>query len=207
MKAERARSAAFSDNRDRCIPSTARSTSVRIAVPAITKIASASIVSRSSAARRARPIVGRGVTAHPHSGWVTQQARNLAIEDRLSGVRFLVHDRDSKFSAPFDEVFRTEGARVIRSPVRAPKANAVAERWGGTVRRECLDHVLIFGAGHLEHVLNDYVAHYNHSRPHRALDLASPTRSDQPDRPVELGDVGRHDVLGGLIHEYFIDAA
>ena len=148
-----------------------------------------------------------GVTAHPDSGWVTQQARNLAIEDRLSGVRLLIHDRDSKFTRPFDEVFRTEGARVIRSPVRAPKANAVAERWGGTVRRECLDHVLIFGAGHLEHVLKDYVAHYNHSRPHRALDLASPTRSDQPDRPVELGDVGRHDVLGGLIHEYFIDAA
>src|SRR5205823_13510018 len=111
-----------------------------------------------------------GVTAHPDSGWVTQQARNLGVEDRLENVGFLVHDRDSKFTRPFDEVFRTEGARVIRSPVRAPTANAVAELWVGTVRRECLDHVLIFGAGHLEHVLKDYVAHYNQSRPHRALD-------------------------------------
>src|SRR5205823_10430244 len=104
---------------------------------------------------------------------------------------------------PFDDVFRTERAQVIRSPVRSPKANAVAERWVGTVRRECLDHLLIFGAGHLERVLSDYVAHYNDSRPHRALDLASPMRPSQPDRPVELGHIGRHDVLGGLIHEYF----
>ena len=96
---------------------------------------------------------------------------------------------------------------MIRSPVRSPKANAVAERWVGTVRRECVDHLLIFGAGHLERVLKDYVAHYNRSRPHRALNLASPTRPDQPDRGAELGDVGRRDVLGGLIHEYFSEAA
>ncbi len=100
-----------------------------------------------------------GVTAHPDSAWVTQQARNLAIEDRLGGVRFLIHDRDSKYPGCFDEVFRTEGVRIVRSPVRAPKANAICE-WVGTVRRECLDHVLVLGRRHLERVLTAYVAHY-----------------------------------------------
>ena len=96
---------------------------------------------------------------------------------------------------------------MIRSPIRAPKANAVAERWVGTVRRECLDHLLIFGPRHLDRVLRVYVAHYNDSRPHRALDLASPTPRSGPDERVELRHVARRDVLGGLIHEYFGEAA
>jgi putative transposase len=148
-----------------------------------------------------------GVTAHPDSAWVTQQARNLAIDARLEHVRFLIHDRDSKFTAPFDEVFRTEGVQVIRSPVRAPKANAVAERWVGTVRRECLDHLLIFSSKHLERVLKRYVTHYNDSRPHRSLDLASPTGSGNGVQPSVPQQVRRHDVLGGLIHEYVAEAA
>src|SRR5450830_1662738 len=115
-----------------------------------------------------------GVTTHPDSAWVTGQARNLAIDERLSGVRFLLRDRDAKFSGPFDAVLRAEGVRVIRTPIRAPRANAFAERFVRTVRQECLDHVLIYGRGHLERVLEVYVTHYVAERPHRGLNLAVP---------------------------------
>jgi hypothetical protein len=91
-----------------------------------------------------------GATTNPDSAWVTQQARNLAIEGRLHDVGFLIRDRDTKFSGPFDEVFRTEGVRVINTPIRAPNANAFAERWVATVRSECLDWVLVLGRRHLE---------------------------------------------------------
>jgi transposase InsO family protein len=144
-----------------------------------------------------------GVTAHPDSAWVTQQARNLAIDERLGDVRFLVRDRDAKFSGPFDEVFETEGARVIRTPIRAPRANAFAERFVRTVRGECLDHVLIYGRRHLERVLQAYVAHYVEERPHRGLGLAVPAGDRTPRvRGTTRTPVERRDVLGGLIHEY-----
>jgi putative transposase len=86
-----------------------------------------------------------GVTANPDGVWMRQQARNLAIEERLENVRFLLHDRDTKFSGPFDEILREEGVRVIKTPVRAPRANAVAERWVRSVRNECLDRILVKG--------------------------------------------------------------
>jgi putative transposase len=144
-----------------------------------------------------------GVTARPDSAWVTQQARNLAIEERLSGVRFLLRDRDAKFSGPFDDVLRAEGVRVIRTPIRAPRANAFAERFVRTVRQECLDHVLIYGRRHLERVLQDYVAHYVAERPHRGLNLAVPAGNRTPQvRGTTRMPVERRDVLGGLIHEY-----
>ena len=144
-----------------------------------------------------------GVTAHPDSAWVTQQARNLAIDERLGDARFLVRDRDAKFSGPFDEVLRTKGARVIRTPIRAPRANAFAERFVRTVRRECLDHVLIHDPRHLERVLQAYVAHYAKERPHRGLDLAVPAGNRAPRVRRTTGTpVERRDVLGGLIHEY-----
>ena len=121
-----------------------------------------------------------GVTAHPDSAWVTQQARNLAIEERRSGVRFLLRDRDAKFSGPLDDVLRAEGLRVMRTPIRSPRANAFAERFVRTVRRECLDHVLIYARRQLERVLQDYVAHYMAERPHRGLSLAAPAGNRAP---------------------------
>src|SRR6266536_253529 len=95
-----------------------------------------------------------GTTSRPDSAWVTQQARNLPITGSLEEKHVLLRDRDAKFSGPFDEVFRTEGIAVVKAPVRAPSANAFAERWVGTVRRECLDHVLIFGGRHLQRVMD-----------------------------------------------------
>jgi transposase InsO family protein len=147
-----------------------------------------------------------GSTSRPDSAWVTQQARNLAITGRLEDKHILVRDRDAKFSGRFDEVLRTEGLAVVKTPIRAPKANAFAERWVGSVRRECLDHILVFGRRHLQRVLAAYVEHYNRARPHRSLDLQPP--------PPGLGSgtkpgtkVRRRDVLGGLIHEYHRSAA
>jgi transposase InsO family protein len=147
-----------------------------------------------------------GITTTPTGEWATQQARNIVetFIERTGPIRFLIHDRDSKFTAAFDEVFRTEGIRAIQTPVRAPNANAFAERWIGTVRRECLDRLLIVNRRHLERVLPVYVEHYNTHRPHRSLQQRPPTGNPQPD-PAPLGaldGVRRQDVLGGLIHEY-----
>jgi putative transposase len=104
-----------------------------------------------------------GVTANPDGAWVAQQARNLllTLEERGRRVRFLLRDRDAKFCRAFDDVFRSEGAEVLLTPVQAPNANAFAERWIGTVRAECLDWLVIVGRGHLEQVLRVYTAHYN----------------------------------------------
>jgi putative transposase len=116
-----------------------------------------------------------GVTAHPTGAWVAQQARNLVsgLDQEATVVRFLIRDRDSKFTRAFDDVWRAVGAEVIHTPIQAPNANAVAERWVGTVRQECLDHLLIVGRRQLVRVLYIYVEHYNRHRPHRGLGLAS----------------------------------
>jgi putative transposase len=142
-----------------------------------------------------------GTTRRPDSAWVTQQARNLSIIGRLDENKLLIRDRDAKFSGPFDEVFRTEGLTMVKTPVRAPRANAFAERWVGTVRRECLDHVLIFGRRHLERLLGVYVEHYNSARPHRSIELRPPGPAPSA-KGVSGSPVRRRDVLGGLIHEY-----
>ena len=143
-----------------------------------------------------------GVTAHPDGVWVRQQTRNLAVNEELGNVRFLIHDRDAKFTGPFDQILGEEGVRIVKTPVRAPRANAIAERWVRTVRAECLDHLLIVGRRHLEAVLCEYLAHYNRERPHRALALAAPTRELQEPRGSPPTEIRRRDVLGGLIHEY-----
>jgi putative transposase len=145
-----------------------------------------------------------GCTANPTDGWVTQRAREFSwtLQAQPPSFRFLIRDRDSKFGPSFDAVFASEGIRVVKTPVRAPKANAIAERFVGTARRECLDWVLILNRRHLEHVLRVFLDHYNAHRPHRALDLTPPEPINR-NRPVSSSrDVKRRDRLGGLIHEY-----
>jgi putative transposase len=145
-----------------------------------------------------------GVTANPTGAWVTQQARNLLMDlgDRVGQFRFLIRDRDAKFTDGFDAVFGSEGIRILRAPVLAPRANAFAERWVGTVRRELFDRVLIVGQRQLERSLAEYVTHYNEHRPHRALGQAAPLRAVPPAAPTADMRVVRVDRLGGLIHEY-----
>jgi putative transposase len=150
----------------------------------------------------ARRIEYVACSSNPDGRRVTQQARNLVMQfGDEQPFRFLIHDRDTKFSRAFDEVFRAEGIKVIPTPVQAPNANAFAERWVRTVRADCLDRILILGRRHLEHVLRVYRCHYNEHRPHRALQLLPPNRCDPTPRSAST-ELRRRDLLGGLIHEY-----
>jgi putative transposase len=144
-----------------------------------------------------------GVTAHPTGAWAAQQARNLFMDlgERTEGVKFLIRDRDTRFTAAFDAIFTSIGIRIITTPIRAPKANAIAERWVGTVRRELTDRLLILGERHLHHVLTEYADHYNRHRPHRTLGQAPPSGRSISEAGRSLY-VLRRDRLGGLIHEY-----
>ena len=158
-----------------------------------------------------------GVTDHPNSLWVTQQARNVTgdLADKEITTRFLVRDRDTKYVASFDAVFKAEGTEILQTPFRTPNANAFAERFVRTVRSECLDHLLVVNEGHLERILRNYARHYNQHRPHQGIAQEVPA----PERLVPLqvvrtsdsrhlhhrrhpGRIRRHDRLGGLIHEY-----
>ena len=144
-----------------------------------------------------------GITAHPTGAWVTQQARNLLMDlgDRSDRFRFLIRDRDSKFTGSFDAVFTGADLRIIRTPIRAPRANAVAERFIGTLRRECLDQLLITGQRHLAVVLQEYLEHYNTHRPHRSLNQQPPAGPTPPPSGATIRPL-RRDRLGGLVHEY-----
>jgi hypothetical protein len=148
-----------------------------------------------------------GITAHPTGEWVAQQARNLLMDlgERARQFRFLIRDRDAKFTWPFDAVFIAAGLDVLKIPPRAAKANAYAERWVKTIRTECLDWLLIGNRRHLHRVLTAYLAHYHTGRPHRGLDLAVPLPTPvtaAAGEPVRPDQVHRIDVLGGLVHEY-----
>jgi putative transposase len=145
-----------------------------------------------------------GITAHPTGEWVTQQARNLLmnLDDHADSFKFLIRDRDAKFTAAFDAVLTAAGTRIIKTPVWAPRANAITERWIASARRECLDRMLITGERHLRLVLSEYADHYNTHRPHRALHQSPP--AGRPHPPALGADVRvlRRDRLGGLIREY-----
>jgi putative transposase len=145
-----------------------------------------------------------GVTAHPTGAWLTQQARNLLLDldDARQQLRFLIRDRDAKFTAAFDAVFAAIDVGIIRTPVRAPRANAIAERFVGSIRRELLDRMLIINQRHAASVLREFERHYNDHRPHRSLAQAAPRRPLPHPTMSETHNIRRRDRLGGLIHEY-----
>ena len=126
----------------------------------------------------------------------------MDLGNRAAEFTVLIRDRDSKFTSVFDAVFASEGMRILRTPVRTPRANGIPERWIGTARRELLDRLLIINRRHLMAVLTEYVAHFNHHRPHRALNQAAPLRSLPPQASPSQIHLRRRDVLDGLIHEY-----
>ncbi len=147
-----------------------------------------------------------GCTVHPTAAWVTQQARkmNWTLQEEGLPIRFLIHDRDTTFPASFDHVFASEDVTTIRTPFRSPTANAFAERWIRSVREECLDHVLIVGERHLHRVLKEYAAYFNHARPHQGIGQQIPAGDK---RSIGEGPVRCRDVLGGIIHDYYREAA
>ena len=147
-----------------------------------------------------------GCTAHPNGEWVTQQGRQMAwaLEERPEPIRFLLHDNDGKFTKAFDTVFASERIKVIHTPYRAPNANASAERWVRTVREECLAKILVLNEGHLYRVMREYVVYYNEIRPHQGLEQQIP---EAPTPPAVRGPIRCRDVLGGIIHDYYREAA
>ena len=142
-------------------------------------------------------------TTNPDSSFVTQQARNLAMRlaDEGTQIAFLIRDRDAKFSRSFDDVFVSEGIRVTRTPIRAPNANAFAERWVRTVREELLDWTLVLGRRHLDGLLSRYASHYNSHRPHRGIGLSPPQALGADPPPMRAGPIRRREVLPG-VNEY-----
>jgi len=147
-----------------------------------------------------------GCTAHPTGAWVTQQARQIMWElsDRQPAIRFLIRDRDLKFTTAFDTVFRSAGITVIRTPVRAPNANAYTERWIRSARQECLDKLLIINENHLRRVMREYIAYHNTARPHQGLEQRIPIPRSISEA---TGPVRYRKVLGGILHDYYREVA
>jgi putative transposase len=152
-----------------------------------------------------------GITANPDGEWTTQAARNILMDlgQRATSLKFLIRDRAGQFTSSFDAVFTAEGIRIVASPPRAPRANAICERIIGTLRRELFDRLLIVNEHHLRWVLTEYLRHYNAARPHRSLGQLTPAQAETQ-RP-ELIDLAEHrihrkQVLGGLTHEYYVAA-
>jgi putative transposase len=149
-----------------------------------------------------------GATAHPTVTWTTQLARNLVmdLEDAGATAKYLIRDRDSRYAAALDAVFRSEGIAIVRTGIRVPRMNAIMERWVRSCRAELLDRTLIVNQAHLLHALREYETFYNEHRPHRTLHAAAPLRPlpqpiAEPGRINRL-DIQRRDRLGGILHEY-----
>ncbi len=154
-------------------------------------------------------------TYHPDDRWVQQQGRNVMmwLEEQQLGARFLIHDRDRKFSAAFRRLFQSAGVRCVRTPLLAPDANAFAEAWIGALKRESLDHFLCFSLGHLRHISQGYVRFFNEHRPHQGLgNRTLPAAAGPPDEivyefPPEIGLIRCQKSLGGLLRHYYRVAA
>ncbi|MCP3856085.1 MAG: transposase [Actinomycetia bacterium] len=151
-----------------------------------------------------REVFFAGITAHPTGAWTTQAARNLFLRhhDRLADAGALVRDRGSQFIDTFDEIFRTDGLKILKTPARTPVANAFAERWIGTLRRELLDRTIIWNQGQLERLVVDYIDHYNAHRPHRSLDQRPPFGTEPRLADPSHLRVVKSTRCDGLIHEY-----
>ena len=152
-----------------------------------------------------RRVFFAGLTANPSGAWTTQAARNLFLRhaDQLDGARALVRDRGSQFIDAFDEIFRAEGFKILKTPVRTPVANSFAERWIGSIRRELLDRTIIWNRRQLERLIVEYIAHYNEHRPHRSLEQRPPTpATDPPDSPPATVPMLRTIRCDGLLNEY-----